>query len=144
MKEETMFYASFISHQRLPFAQHGSTVKALCWVKQVRQRKTNTIWSHLYAEYKKEIKLIEKERDLRLPEAEGGGRRLGGRWWKAQTSSHELNKARDATYNGRPRANTAVRCTSPAESLFPSFFLLYLYEKMDVSWTTVVIISQCM
>ena len=39
--------------------QHGRTLRTLGSVKQFRQRKTNTIWSHLYLESKKKGNVAE-------------------------------------------------------------------------------------
>ena len=56
--------------------QNGWKVEALCHVRQVRQRKTNTIWYHLHVESKK-AELIKTESRMVL-----GARRQGRCCWR--------------------------------------------------------------
>ena len=78
------------SRQSYHSQQHRWTLKALCYTKQVRQRKTNTAMISLTFGIKTKNKLMEKE--IR-PVVTGGGRQrggTGGRWSKVQTSSEGL------------------------------------------------------
>ena len=44
------YYSVMKKNKILPFAAKGSNWRELCLVKQVRERKTDTIWYHLYVE----------------------------------------------------------------------------------------------
>lgn len=62
----------------LNLQQHWWNLRALCWVKLVRQRKISTIWLHFYVESEKQTNTENTQKptqktDLWLPEA--GGRR---------------------------------------------------------------------
>ena len=76
--------------------QHGWISRALCWVKEVRQRKTNTVWSLLYVKSNNNDnnnKLIDTEN--RLVVARGGGE-----WWeKCVKEIKKLKKSKDRAFN---------------------------------------------
>ena len=57
---------------------------------EISQRKTKTVWSHLYVEYKK-AKLIETESRMVVAKDRGCGK-WGDVGQKMQTSSYKLNK----------------------------------------------------
>ena len=62
---------------------------------EIRQRKTNTVWSHLYAESKKNMKLIEKEIRFVVTRGGGGGggeQELDEGGQKVPTSSYKINE----------------------------------------------------
>ena len=42
------YHSAIKRKESLPLWRHGRNLKALCCIKSVRQRKTNTIWFHLY------------------------------------------------------------------------------------------------
>ena len=61
-----IFYNVIFCHLQ----QSGWTWRALCWVKYVGQRKTNTVWYHLYVKSKQ---TEDTEKENRLVVVRGGG-----------------------------------------------------------------------
>lgn len=78
----TEYYSAIRKSEILPFAwQHAWTLRILCYVESVRQRKTNTIRFHLYMGSKsqnkgRKYKLTHKYRN------QIGNCGSGGRWAK--------------------------------------------------------------
>ena len=112
------------------------------------QRKTNTVWSHLYMKSKKtKQKQTQKEKsDLWLPEVEG---RVRGKWRKVikrlKLSAIRWVSTRNIMYNIMTRCYNCCMIYRKVKKVNHEFslqgvfflfiFLLCLYEMMHVSWT---------
>ena len=59
---------------------------------EIRQRKTNTVWYHLYVESKKQNKLVNKQKGERLTDIEN---KLVVTSVEVQTTMYEINKQQE-------------------------------------------------
>lgn len=84
-------YYSAIKEEILPLWLHGWNLRSLYQVKQVRQKKTNTIWPLLHVE-SEETGLIETENRLLVASAEVGVGREGAGGQRVQTFIYNTSK----------------------------------------------------
>ena len=82
------YYSAVKKNENLPLAERGMDLEGIM-LSEISQRKTNSVWYHLYVESK-------KERKKELIDTEVGGRQrqgLGEGGQKVQNSIYKINKS---------------------------------------------------
>ena len=106
------YYLAIKRRKALHVQQCGWTLRAQLWVKQVRQRKTKTTWSHFYVETPPPHKTQTHKYKEPIGVARGGS--WGGSGWHewrgqmGQTSSYKINSPGAPMYSMVTIVNTTL------------------------------------